>query len=118
MISNLSTIFLKINNIKSSQPKVINVNTHILSNSLLYPSIFPSFKKNIDNYIALSNQKSFEIYSKYNTNVFSKFSVLELNKNKNKNIETNIWQKYIISGYFFMGCFYIFLASFSKILIY
>jgi hypothetical protein len=83
--------------------KTVNVNSSFTSS--------PFFKKQIDNYIALSNQKSFEIYSKYNTNTFSKFSVLNLNKNTNKNI--NI-KKYINSVYFFIGCYYIFLASFIK----
>lgn len=108
MISNCFTIISKINNIRSNKNKVVN--TTFLS--------CPYFKNHINNYIALSNQKSFEIYSKYNTNIFPKFSVLELNKNKNKKIETNICQKNIIPIYFFIGCYYIFLAYFPKILNY
>jgi hypothetical protein len=111
MLSNLSTIFLKINNIRSNQHKEVNVNTNT---SLL---LSPYTKKNINNYIALSNQKSFEIYSKYNTNTnintntFSKFSVLNLNKNTNENVNV---KKYINSSYFLIGCYCIFLASFSQ----
>ena len=104
MLSNFSTIFLKLNNITSTKSKLVNVNTNLF--------IGPSFKKNINNYIALSNQKSFEIYSKYNTNTFPKFSILDLNKNKKS--ETNICKKYINTAYIFIGCFYIFLASFSQ----
>ena len=103
MLSNFSTIFLKLNNITSNNRKSININTSLL--------LVPSFKKNLNNYIALSNQKSFEIYSKYNTNVFPRFSVLDVNKNKK--IEETIWKKYINPSYFYIGCFYIFLASFS-----
>jgi hypothetical protein len=102
MLSNFFTIFSKINSITSRTNKIVNVNTTFSS--------CPFFKKHLDNYIALSNQKSFEIYNKYNTNTFSKFSVLNLNKNTTENI--NI-KKYINSGYFFIGCYYIFLASFS-----
>jgi hypothetical protein len=51
MISNISTIFLKINNIKSTLQKIVNVNTNLLSNSVLYPSMVPSFKKKMNNYI-------------------------------------------------------------------
>jgi len=105
MLSNFSTIFLKLNNITSNNRKSININTSLL--------LVPSFKKNLNNYIALSNQKSFEIYSKYNTNVFPRFSVLDVNINKNKRMNTNAWKKYINSSYFLIGCFYIFLASFS-----
>ena len=57
----------------------------------------------------LSNQKSFEIYSKYNTKPFSKFSALD----KNNKTEKAIYQKYINPSCFFISCFYIFLASFS-----
>jgi hypothetical protein len=96
MLSNLSTIFLKINNIRLNEYKVVNA--PLLSS--------PYTKKNINNYIAISNQKSFEIYSKYNK---PKFSVLELNKDKNTNIK-----KYINPVSFFIGCYYIFLASFSE----
>jgi hypothetical protein len=95
MLSNLSTIFLKINNIRSREHKVVNA--PLLSS--------PYIKKNINNYIAISNQKSFEIYSKYNK---PKFSVLELN--------TNI-KKYINPVYLFIGCYYIFLASFPKLIL-
>jgi hypothetical protein len=95
MLSNLSTIFLKINNIRSREHKVVNVP--------LLSSLYT--KKNINNYIVISNQKSFEIYSKYNK---PKFSVLELNKNTNTNIK-----KYIKPEFFFIGCYYIFLAYFS-----
>ena len=100
MLSNFFSIISKINNITSNKNKLVNV---------YLPS--PSFKKTIDNYITLSNQKSFEIYSKYNTKPFLKFSVLDINKNKNKKIEEVI--KYIYPSYIFIGCFYIFLASFS-----
>ncbi len=105
MLSNFFTIFSKINNITAKTNKIVNVNTTFSS--------CPFFKKHLDNYITLSNQKSFEIYSKYNTNTntFSKFSVLDLNKDTTKNI--NI-KKYINSGFFFIGCYYIFLAAFSK----
>ena len=112
MLSNFSTIFLKLNNITSTKTKLVNVNTNLF--------IVPSFKKNLNNYIALSNQKSFEIYSKYNTNTFPKFSILDINKYKNENenenekTKTNTWKKYINPAYIFIGCFYIFLASFSQ----
>ena len=100
MLSNFFTIFSKINNITSTMGKKVNVNTTFTS--------CPFFKKHFDNYIALSNQKSFEIYTKYNTNTFSKFSVL------NKTPETPISKTNINQVYFLIGC-YIFLASFSKI---
>jgi hypothetical protein len=103
MLSNFFSIISKINNITSNNNKLA-INTN-LSNPLLNHS----FKKNIDKYIAISNQKSFEIYSKYNTNSFSKFSVLDLNKKSETNIKKNINHAYI-----FIGCFYIFLASFAK----
>lgn len=103
MLTNFFTIFSKINNIRSMTNN-IEINKK-RSNPLLNLYL----KKNIDNYIALSNQKSFEIYSKYNTNTFSKFSVLDSNKKP----ETNI-KKYINPVYFFIGCYYIFLASFSE----
>ena len=103
MLTNCFTIFSKINNITSNPNKIVNVNSTFLS--------CPFFKKHLDNYIALSNQKSFEIYSKYNTNTFSKFSVLNLNKNTNENVNV---KKYINSPYFLIGCYCIFLASFSE----
>jgi hypothetical protein len=107
MLTNFFTIFSKINNITSKTNKILNVNTTFSS--------CPFFKKHLDNYIALSNQKSFEIYNKYNTNTFSKFSVLNLNTTNNINTTKNInIKKYINSGYFFIVCYYIFLASFSK----
>ena len=99
MLSNCFTIISKINNIIPNKNKIAN--TTFVS--------CPYFKKHINNYIVLSNQKSFEIYSKYNTVAFPKFSVLELNKNKNK--EINIYQRYI-PVYFCIGFYYIFLASF------
>jgi len=101
MLSNFFTIISKINNISLNKNKLINVNSICLLNH--------SFNKNMKNYIALSNQKSFEIYSKYNTNTFLKYSILD----KNKKIEESICKKYINSSYIFIGCFYIFLASFS-----
>jgi hypothetical protein len=107
MLTNFFTIFSKINNITSKTNKIVNVNVNTTFKSC------PFLKKHFDNYIALSNQKSFEIYSKYNTNDFSKFSVLNLNKNTNKNINVNI-KKYINPAYFFIGCYFIFLASFSE----
>lgn len=103
MLSNLSTIFLKINNIRSREHKVVNA--PLLSS--------PYIKKNINNYIAISNQKSFEIYSKYNK---PRFSVLELNTNINTNTNTHI-KKYINPVYLFIGCYYIFLASFPKLIL-
>jgi hypothetical protein len=103
MLSNFFTIFSKINNITSTMGKKVNVNTTFTS--------CPFFKKHFDNYIALSNQKSFEIYRKYNTNTFSKFSVLDLNNPS----ETTICKTYINSSHLFYKCFFlIFLASFSK----
>jgi len=108
MLSNCFTIISKINNITPNKNITLNknkvVNTTFLS--------CPYFKNHINNYIALSNQKSFEIYSKYNINTFPKFSVL--NKNENEIMKPTIWKKYINLPYFFIGCFYIFLASFSK----
>ena len=99
MLSNCFTIFSKINNIVSTNNK--SVNTTFLS--------CPFFKKKLDNYITLSNQKSCEIYSKYNTNTFPKFSVL------NKPPETTIYNKYInLSHLFYKWVLNIFLASFSK----
>ena len=109
MLSSFSTIFLKFNNIRSTKSKIVNINVNPLFNSLLNPSF-----KNLNNYIKLSNQKSFEIYSKYNTNTFPKFSVLNKNENENEIMKPNIWEKYINLPYFFIGWFYIFLASFSK----
>ena len=109
MLSNFSTIFLKLNNITSTKSKLVNVNTTLC--------IVPCFKKNMNNYIALSNQKSFEIYSKYNTNTFPKFSILDIDKNNiniNKIIKTNAWKKYINHACFLIGCYYLFLASFSQ----
>lgn len=106
MLSNFFSVISKINNITTKKDKLV-INTN-LSKTLLNPSL----KKTIDNYIALSNQKSFEIYSKYNRNTFSKFSVLDVNKNKK--IEPNICKKYINPAYIFIGWFYIFLASFTK----
>ena len=101
MLSNFFTIFSKINNITSTMGKKVNVNTTFTS--------CPFFKKHFDNYIALSNQKSFEIYTKYNTNTFSKFSVL------NKLPEPTICKTYINPSHLFYKCFFlIFLASFSK----
>ncbi len=103
MLSNFFTIFSKINNITSRKNEIVNVNTTFTS--------CPFFKKHFDNYIALSNQKSLEIYRKYNTNTFSKFSVLDLNKPS----ETTICKTYINSSHLFYKCFFlIFLASFSK----
>ncbi len=101
MLSNFFTIISKINNITLIKNKLIKINTNFLLNN--------SFKKKMDNYIALSNQKSFEIYSKYNTKPFSKFSALD----KNNKTEKAIYQKYINPSCFFISCFYIFLASFS-----
>jgi hypothetical protein len=101
MLSNFFTIISKINNITSNNNKLIKINTGFLLNN--------SFKKNMDNYIALSNQKSFEIYSKYNRNTFLRFSVLDINKKS----EESICQKYINPSCLYIGCFYIFLASFS-----
>ena len=102
MLTNFFTIFSKINNITSRTNKIVNINTTFTS--------CPFFKKHFDNYIALSNQKSFEIYRKYNTNTFSKFSVLN-----NKPFEPTISKTYINLSYLFYKCFFlIFLASFSK----
>ena len=98
MLSNCFTIISKINNITSNKSKVVN--TTFLS--------CPYFKNHINKYIELSNQKSFEIYSKYNTNTFSKFSVLD----KNKKPETNKIKKFN-SAYVFIGCYFIFLAYFK-----
>ena len=89
MLSNCFSIISRINNITSNKNKVVN--TTFLS--------CPFYKKHFDNYIALSNQKSFEIYSKYNTNTFPKFSVLD--KKQNKNPDPNI-KKYFNSPYVFI----------------
>jgi hypothetical protein len=112
MLSNCFTIISKINNIISNNNNK-SVNTTFLS--------CPFYKKHFNNYIALSNQKSFEIYSKYNTNTFPKFSVLDKNQNINQNMKQNMNQnikqninKYIKPSYIFIGCFYIFLAYFAK----
>ena len=78
MLSNLSTIFLKINNIRSNQHKEVNVNTNT---SLL---LSPYTKKNINNYIALSNQKSsvYTLPMKPKNNVEQRGIVMPMNKNK------------------------------------
>jgi hypothetical protein len=101
MLTNFFSIFSKINNITSITNKKVKVNTTFTS--------CPFFKKHFDNYIELSNQKSLEIYKKYNTNTFSKFSVL------NKPFEPTISKTYINLSHLFYKCFFlIFLASFSK----
>ena len=105
MLSNLSSMFFKLNNIKSNKDKFKNINTNIFN-----PLLISSLKKNMNNYITLSNQKSFEIYRKYNTNTLPRFRAL----NTNAKPEPSVCEKYINSVYFLIGCFYIFLASFTE----
>jgi hypothetical protein len=120
MIYNLSTILRETMKQTNNKEKKKEINTiKNIPSSFLENKTKPKFPYNLKIDVELANQKSIELYKKYNNNFNTKpinmFSILDLDKNKNKDKNkdkvTLVEQKLNKSGLAICGiCFLTFLA--------